>query len=127
MGQAASIRCPTGTSVAGTLSLRLGSPARPSLIRRPRPIRLTPPTETALQQEKWWSASPNARADGIWQSGGALSTDGTNLYFAIGNGFNGPNQAFDPANGNYSESGLKLSPAGAGTSMTVVDYFTPFD
>jgi hypothetical protein len=83
--------------------------------------------ETTLQPEKWFNTSPNAGAVGIWQSEGAISTDGTYLYFAVGNGFSGPNPAFDPAHGNYSESVIKLDPTTAGTMMTVADYFTPFD
>jgi len=60
-------------------------------------------------------------------AGGALTTDGTYIYLAIGNGFNGPNLAFDPAHGNYSESVVKLDPTGTGTAITVKDYFTPND
>jgi hypothetical protein len=83
--------------------------------------------ETTLQPEKWFNITPNARGGGIWQSEGALSTDGTFIYFAEGNGFNGPNPAFDPAHGNYSESVMKLDPRPTGTALTVADYFTPFD
>jgi hypothetical protein len=83
--------------------------------------------ETTLQPEKWWNSSPNARGNGIWQSEGALSTDGTYIYFAIGNGFNGPKPAFSVADGNYSESVVKLDPTGTGIAITVKDYFTPND
>ncbi len=83
--------------------------------------------ETTLQPEKWFNITPNARGGGIWQSEGAISTDGTYLYFAEGNGFNGPDPAFDPAHGNYSESVIKLDPTAAGTNMPVADYFTPFN
>jgi hypothetical protein len=74
---------------------------------------------------KVFNTSPNAGGVGIWESGGNLATDAQgNLYFAVGNGFGGPNPAFDPAHGNYAESVLKLSTTG---QLTVVDYFTPFD
>src|SRR5262245_27872916 len=77
-----------------------------------------------------FNTTPNAGASGIWQSGGAPALDAAgNLYFAMGNGFSGPASQFDPSLGNYSESVLKLTP-GAGPapeSMTVADYFTPFD
>jgi hypothetical protein len=74
---------------------------------------------------KVFNTAPNAGGVGIWESGGALGVDPQgNLYFAVGNGFNGPNPAFDPAHGNYSESVLKLSATG---QLTVADYFTPFD
>jgi hypothetical protein len=82
---------------------------------------------TTLQPEKVWNATPNARGSGIWQSEGAVSTDGTYLYFALGNAFNGPNPGFDPAHGNYSEAVIKLDPTGSGMALTVKDYFVPFD
>jgi hypothetical protein len=89
--------------------------------------------ETTLQPEKWFNTSPNARGSGIWQSQGAISTDGTYLYFAIGNAFNGPNPGFDLAHGNYSEAVLRVDPRGPGTTMTVSNtpgdygYFVPND
>ena len=83
--------------------------------------------ETTLQPEKWFNITPNAGGGGIWQSQGAISTDGTYLYFAEGNGFNGPNPAFDPTHGNYSESVVKLDPTAAGINMPVADYFTPYN
>src|SRR5262249_24871801 len=81
--------------------------------------------KTTLQPVKVFNTAPNAGGVGLWQSGGPVSADAQgNLYFALGNGFNGPNPAFDPAHGNYSESVLKLSTNG---QLSVVDYFTPFD
>jgi hypothetical protein len=72
-----------------------------------------------------FNTAPNAGGVGIWQSGGALSADPQgNLYFAVGNGFNGPNLAYDPSHGDYSESVLKLSATG---QLSVADYFTPYD
>ncbi len=82
--------------------------------------------KTTLQPVNWFNTTPNARAAGLWQSEGAISTDGTYLYFALGNGFNGPNPAFDPTHGNYSESVVKLDPSQPGL-MPVADYFTPFN
>jgi hypothetical protein len=83
--------------------------------------------ETTLQPEKIFNTAPNASGVGIWQSEGALSTDGRYLYFAVGNGFNGPNPAFDPTHGNYSESVLKIDTMAAGTVMPVASFFTPFN
>jgi hypothetical protein len=81
---------------------------------------------STLQPVRWFNTTPNAGGAGIWQSGGGLSVDPQgNLYFAEGNGFNGPNLAFDPAHGNYSESVLKVAPSGA--QLNVADYFTPYD
>jgi hypothetical protein len=74
---------------------------------------------------RFFNTAPNAGGVGIWQSGGALSADPQgNLYFAVGNGFNGPNLAYDPSHGDYSESVVKLSATG---QLSVVDYFTPYD
>jgi hypothetical protein len=85
--------------------------------------------ETSLLPEKWFNDTPNAGGGGIWQSEGALSTDGTYIYLAEGNGFSGPNPAFDPAHNNYSESVLKLDPTQPGQIMPLATngYFTPFN
>ena len=83
--------------------------------------------ETTLQPVQWFNTAPNAGGIGIWQSGGAVSVDPDgNLYFAVGNGFAGPQGqlAFDPNLGNWSESVLKLSTNG---QLSVLDYFTPND
>jgi hypothetical protein len=80
-----------------------------------------------LQPVKVFNATPNAGGVGMWQSGGAISADAQgNLYFAVGNGFAGPQGqlAFNPILGNWSESVLKLSTTG---QLTVADYFTPYD
>src|SRR5262249_55974314 len=47
---------------------------------------------TTLQPEQWFNTTPNARASGVWQSEGPLSTDGRYIHFSIGIGFqpNGP-------------------------------------
>ena len=89
--------------------------------------------KTSLQPRKVLNISPNAGGVGIWESGGGISVDDQGyLYFAAGNGFNGPFSAYDPAHGNYSESVLKVDPTLDWTPdnpqmMTVADYFTPFD
>jgi hypothetical protein len=68
-----------------------------------------------LQPVKVFNTSPNSGGNGIWQSGGAVSADAQgNLYFATGNGFAGPQgqDAFNPAQGNWAESVLKVSTTG---------------
>ena len=63
--------------------------------------------------------TPNGRRGGIWMSGGGMAVDGSgNLYYISGNG------TFTAHNGGkeYGDSIVKLSP-----SLTVLDYFTPFD
>jgi fibronectin type 3 domain-containing protein len=78
-------------------------------------------TDLALQG--FINFSPNARAAGIWQSGGGFATDGTNLYFATGNTFSQTGHpGFSPSEGNFGETVVKLTPA-----FTVADYFTPFN
>jgi hypothetical protein len=80
-----------------------------------------------LQPVKVFNTTLNAGGVGIWQSGGAITADAQgNLYFAVGNGFTGPQgqAAFNPSLGNWSESVLKLSTTG---QLTVADYFTPYD
>jgi hypothetical protein len=78
-----------------------------------------------LAMQGFINMSPNARAAGIWQSGGGLGTDGTNLFFATGNTFSGPRPGFSPADNNYGETVVKLTPGGG--TLTVSDYFTPFN
>src|SRR5262249_22140447 len=83
--------------------------------------------KTTLQPVKVFNTSLNAGGNGMWQSGAPVSADAQgNLYFAVGNGFPGPQgqDAFNPALGNWSESVLKLSTTG---QLSVVDYFTPFE
>jgi hypothetical protein len=81
-----------------------------------------------LSLQKVFTPSPEVRGGGIWQSGGGFATDGTYLYFAVGNNF-GTSQhpGFNPDEGDYAESVLKLDPGGAGPYLTVADYFTPFN
>jgi hypothetical protein len=69
--------------------------------------------------------APNARAAGIWQSGGGLASDGTNLYFATGNTFSGPRPGYSPSDNNFGESVIKLVPGGG--TLSVGDWFTPYN
>ena len=71
-----------------------------------------------LQQTVAYNTTPTGSfgGGGIWQSGGAPAVDASGyLYFATGNG------DFDGTS-NFSDSILKLSPAGS-----ITDFFTPFD
>jgi hypothetical protein len=81
--------------------------------------------EASLQPEKVFNTTPNAQRGGIWQSQGAIATDGTFLYVVTGNANNGPFPGFDPTHGDYGETALKLDPSGLGTAITVASYFTP--
>jgi hypothetical protein len=78
--------------------------------------------QTTLQPEKWFNTSPNASAAGIWQSEGALSTDGRYLYFSIGNAFqaNGPISGAvitNPGSGYTSPPTVTIN-GGGGTGAT---------
>jgi hypothetical protein len=84
--------------------------------------------ESDLTLQKVFSPSPNVGGGGIWESGGGLGTDGTFLYLAVGNNFGSTQHpGFNPAEGDYAESVLKLDPRGSGLAITVADYFTPFN
>jgi hypothetical protein len=65
--------------------------------------------------------TPKGSRGGIWQSGGSIAVDSSNnLYVITGNG------TFDtdlPGGMDFGDSVLKLS----STTLTVADYFTPFD
>lgn len=66
--------------------------------------------------------TPDDEAGGIWQAGGALAADSDgNIYLMVGNG------SFTANTGgtSFGESILKLRPMGG--SLTVVDYFTPYN
>ncbi len=74
---------------------------------------------TTLATNGFFSTTPNGGLGGIWESGcGPAADTNGNLYVSTGNG------TFDPANGNYGDSLLKLSTS---NSLTVTDYFTPFN
>ncbi len=77
---------------------------------------------SSLQQTIAWNATPNGQKGGIWMSGASPSADSAgNIFVIVGNG------TFDANNGgpDYGDSFLKLTPQG--NSLSVSDYFTPFD
>lgn len=75
-----------------------------------------------LRQVAAWNATPNGVGGGIWQSGAAPAGNGTDLFFATGNGvFDAHTRGL-----NYGNSVVRLSMSG-GRSLSVLDYFTPFD
>jgi hypothetical protein len=65
----------------------------------------------------------NAGEAGIWMGGGGLAVDSSNnLFFEVGNGtFTATNNS---GGTEYGDSFIKLSTAG---SLTVTDYFTPYN
>jgi outer membrane protein assembly factor BamB len=63
------------------------------------------------------NGSTGSSGNSIWQSGNGPTADtGGNIYVAVANG------PFDPTNKDFGDSVLKLS-----ASLSVADYFTPFD
>lgn len=72
----------------------------------------------ALTQVAVWCSTPNSNGGGIWMASGGISGDGTNVYFATGNG---------PLEGGgwdgiteFSQSIMKLR----GSDLSIVDWFT---
>jgi hypothetical protein len=78
-----------------------------------------------LEQKIVYNTSPNGSFAGIWMSGQAPSADEKgNIYLVTGNGTVGDQT--DPRNViNRGESSLKLTPNGAG--LTVSSWFTPYN
>lgn len=75
---------------------------------------------------KIFVTTPNALTDpsgypiaagGIWQGGAGPASDGSSIYFSTGNG------TFNPANGSFGDSILRLDLK----TLGVADYFTPSD
>ena len=69
----------------------------------------------SLEQTNAFLSTASGEQGGIWQSGqGPAVDEAGNLYFLTGNG------SFNPSNGDYGDSVLKIAP-----NLTVVDYFSP--
>jgi hypothetical protein len=76
--------------------------------------------ETTLQQKVVYNATPNGDKAGIWQGGGGIPADASgNIYYSTGTG------SFDPTVGG-GISLVKAAP-NATNSLTVGDYFSPFN
>ena len=73
-----------------------------------------------LAQVAVQAMTPNGNDGGIWASGSGPTGDGTDLFFATGNG------TFDVGTGDYGSSILRLGPPSA-TLFPVLDYFTPYN
>ena len=70
-----------------------------------------------LSQVNVYNADPDSGYGGIWMSGGAPASDGSNLYVITGNGkFNGTNE--------FGDSFLKLS---TGNGLSLASWFTPYN
>ncbi|ABF43775.1 hypothetical protein Acid345_4776 [Candidatus Koribacter versatilis Ellin345] len=69
-----------------------------------------------LAQTVVWNDTPNGSEGGIWMAGSGISADSSgNLFLTTGNGsWNGASQ--------FGQSAVKLN-----STLSVTDYFTPFD
>jgi hypothetical protein len=72
-----------------------------------------------LHRVSIFSSTPNGSAGGVWSVGSLAADSVGNIFCGTGNG------TFDPGNSNFGDSFLKLKP-GSGT-LTIADYFTPFN
>jgi hypothetical protein len=76
---------------------------------------------STLQQTVVFNDTPGGERGGFWQSGAGLASDGSDIFCMGGDG------TFDADTGgnDYAMSALRLSPANG--TLSVVDYFTPFN
>src|ERR1700728_137484 len=77
-----------------------------------------------LMQVAVQSMTPNGTDGGIWDSGSGPTGDGTDLFFATGNG--DFNVVASAAASDYGSSILRMAAPNAG-AFSVVDYFTPYN
>jgi hypothetical protein len=75
-----------------------------------------------LAQTSILNLTPNGHAGSIWQSGAALASDGSSIYFLDANGsFDTTlNSSGFPANGNFGQTFLGVS---TNDHLAVADYF----
>ena len=83
-------------------------------------------SESTLAQTSVLNLTPNGGRGTIWQSGAAMASDGTNIYFLDANGtfdttLNG--QGF-PSLGDYGNAFVKVSTT---SGLAVADYFAMYD
>lgn len=78
-------------------------------------------TGGTLQKLSTFNDTPNGSRGGIWMSGAAPASDGTNIFVITGNGTFDANSTTTP-NTDFGDSFLKLT-----SSLAVNDWFTPFN
>jgi hypothetical protein len=84
-------------------------------------------SENTLAQTSVLNLTPNGSEGAIWQSGGGMASDGSNIYFLDANG------TFDttlnaqgfPQNGDYGNGFLKVSTTN--NQLAVADYFQMYN
>jgi hypothetical protein len=74
---------------------------------------------TTLQQIAIVATTPNGSLGGLWQSGGGIMSDGTDVFVETGDG------TFDLENSgkDFGDSIVKMDP----NTLAILDYFTPMD
>ena len=76
--------------------------------------------ESTLAQQTVFCVTPNGAEGGIWMGGGGPAVDAAgDIYFSTGNG------TFDANTGGSDYSMSLLRTAVSGSSLSVLDYFTP--
>ena len=84
-------------------------------------------SESTLAQISVLNLTPNGHQGSIWQSGAGMASDGTSIYLLDANGtFDTTlnSQGF-PANGDYGNGFIKVSPVN--NQLTVTDYFNMYN
>jgi hypothetical protein len=80
---------------------------------------------TAKQTTMWTDEAVSSNVGGgIWQAGSGLTSDGTNIYVATGNGISAPAGPGDKPPTALSDSVVKLAVGGDG-SLSATDFFSP--
>jgi hypothetical protein len=81
---------------------------------------------TQSQAETLWTDEPGGYWGGIWEGGGGLVSDGTNLYFSSGNGAVPPSNTAGSSASSVAlgQSVVKLTPQSNGT-LQATDFFSP--
>lgn len=75
-----------------------------------------------------YAAAPDRNGAGIWQAANALSSDGTSIYAATGNGGNNPlSTTSDQGGRDYGNSIIRLTPNSTASALNVNDFWTPFN
>jgi hypothetical protein len=75
-----------------------------------------------------WCTTPDRNGAGIWQAGNGLTSDGTHIYLATGNGSNNPLSNTSHQGGrDYGNSLVRLTPNSAKTALSVTSFWTPYN
>lgn len=79
-----------------------------------------------LAQTSVLNLTPNGSEGSVWMSGAGMASDGASLYLLAANGTfdTSLNTSGFPSSGDYGNTFLKL---GTSPSLSVVDYFAPFN